>query len=150
MTRTVLILAITATGLMAGLFAAFSYAVIPGLRRADDHSFVSAMRAINAAILNPVFGTLFAGALILSATAAVVGWRGEARWWLVAGAALYAATVVITVGVNVPLNDALRDGTGSATTLRSAFESSWTAWNLVRTATNVGAFVSLVVAALHE
>ncbi len=71
MTRTLLTLSVIAVGLMAGLFAAFSYAVMPGLRRTDDDTFVRAMRAINEAILNPVFGVIFAGALVLL-TASVV------------------------------------------------------------------------------
>jgi uncharacterized membrane protein len=41
------------TGLMAGLFAAFSYAVMPGLARTDDATFVRSMQRINVAILNP-------------------------------------------------------------------------------------------------
>ena len=45
-------------GLVAGLFAGFAYAVMPGLRRADDATVVQAMREVNRAILNPVFAVL--------------------------------------------------------------------------------------------
>ncbi|MGV9827764.1 MULTISPECIES: anthrone oxygenase family protein [unclassified Gordonia (in: high G+C Gram-positive bacteria)] len=149
MTRTLLLLAVISTGLIAGLFAAFSYSVMPGLRRVDDASFVATMRGINVAILNPVFGALFGGALILTLVVAVLGWRGEARWWLVVGAGLYVVAVVITMAVNVPLNTALQDGVEPVARLRAAFESSWTVWNVVRTVTSVGAFASLAVAALR-
>ena len=54
MTETVLALATVASGLVAGLFAAFAYAVSPGLRRMDEEAFVQIVRAVDAAILNPV------------------------------------------------------------------------------------------------
>ncbi len=149
MTRTALTLATLSTGLVAGLFAAFAYAVSPGLRRVDDQAFVQTMRAVNAAILNPVFGLLFAGGLVAVVAAAVLTWSGDARPWVVAGAVLYAATVLVTLGANVPLNDALAAGDASPAQLRAAFEDAWVGWNLVRTATGTAAFGCLVVAGLH-
>ncbi|MCX6406307.1 MAG: DUF1772 domain-containing protein [Propionibacteriales bacterium] len=149
MTRTVLTFATLSTGLVAGLFAAFAYAVSPGLRRVDDDAFVQTMRAVNAAILNPVFGLLFAGGLVAVVAAGVLTWSSEARPWVVAGAVLYAATVLVTLAANVPLNDALAVGDGSPAHLRSAFEDAWTRWNLVRTATGTAAFGCLVVAGVH-
>lgn len=149
MTRTALTLATLSTGLVAGLFAAFAYAVSPGLRRVDDGAFVQTMRAVNAAILNPVFGLLFAGGLLAVVAAAVLTWSTDARPWVVAGAVLYAATVLLTLAANVPLNDALAAGAGSAAHLRAAFEDAWTRWNLVRTGTGTAAFACLAVAGLH-
>ncbi|KQY56103.1 hypothetical protein ASD11_16705 [Aeromicrobium sp. Root495] len=147
MTRTMLLIATLSSGLVAGLFAAFSYAVMPGLRRADDAAFVSAMRGINHAILNPVFGVLFAGALIASGAAAFLARDlPDVRVWVLVGAGFYVLTLVITMAVNVPLNDALRDGSGSAAHLRAQFENTWTAWNVVRAVTSCCAFASLAVA----
>lgn len=147
MTRMMLLLATLSSGLVAGLFAAFSYAVMPGLRRTDDAAFVSAMRGVNHAILNPVFGVLFAGALVASGVAAfLVRDLSDVRVWVLVGVGLYVLTLVITMAVNVPLNDALRDGSGSAAHLRAQFESTWTAWNVVRTVTSCGAFAALAVA----
>ena len=40
--RITLIVATVLTGLFTGLFATFSYAVMPGLRRTDDATFVRA------------------------------------------------------------------------------------------------------------
>ncbi|WP_373564207.1 MULTISPECIES: hypothetical protein [unclassified Streptomyces] len=54
-TGAALFLAVLATGLMAGLFAAFAYAVMPGLGRSGDRTFVEAMRNINKTILNGWF-----------------------------------------------------------------------------------------------
>lgn len=149
MTRTVLTLATFSTGLVAGLFAAFAYAVSPGLRRMDDGAFVQTMRAVNIAILNPVFGLLFAGGLVAVVAATVLTWHTDARPWVVAGAVLYAATVLVTVAANVPLNDALAAGDASPAHLRAAFEDAWTRWNLVRTVTGAAAFCCLVVAGMQ-
>ena len=59
-----LVAATITNGLMAGLFAAYSYAVMPGLGRTDDRTFVEAMQQTNAAILNGWFGICFGGALL--------------------------------------------------------------------------------------
>ena len=40
------------TGLMAGVYLAFSIAVMPGLARSEDRTYVEAMRGMNVAILN--------------------------------------------------------------------------------------------------
>ncbi|MEU2130218.1 hypothetical protein [Streptomyces sp. NPDC018352] len=42
----VLIATTLSAGLMAGLFAAFAYAVMPGLARTSDHTLIEAMRSI--------------------------------------------------------------------------------------------------------
>lgn len=133
MTKTLLTLSVVTTGLMAGLFAAFAYAVMPGLRRTGDVAFVSAMRGINQAILNPVFGVLFGGALVLLAAALVVS-RDEpgVRGWVALALVLYVATLVVTVAVNVPLNDRLEAGaprpTGCAPRSRGAgSRGTWSA-----------------------
>ena len=68
----VLLLATVTTGLMAGLFAAFAYAVMPGLARVDDRSFVAGMRSINQAILNGWFALCFGGALVCTLAAVLL------------------------------------------------------------------------------
>ena len=125
------------TGLVAGLFAGFAYAVMPGLRRADDATVVRAMREVNRAILNPVFAVLFAGSLLLGIVATVAARDGDGAGWALAGLVTYVATVAITIGRNVPLNEALERGEDEPSELRARFERPWTRWNLARTATNV-------------
>ncbi|MCX5121781.1 DUF1772 domain-containing protein [Micromonospora sp. NBC_00362] len=147
MTKTLLTLSVLTTGLMAGLFAAFSYAVLPGLRRTDDATFVSSMRGINQAILNPVFGIIFGGALLLLA-ASLIAFRqnGVVRPWIALALLLYILTLFVTMGLNVPLNDRLETGSGSAESLRAAFENRWVLWNVIRAALNTGAFVAAALA----
>ena len=59
-----LVAATVTNGLMAGLFVAYSYAVMPGLGRTGDRTFVEAMQQMNAAILNGWFGVCFAGSAV--------------------------------------------------------------------------------------
>ena len=127
-TSATLVAATLTTGLMAGLFAAFRYAIMPGLARASDLAFVEGMQRINVAILNGWFGLCFAGALVFSVVAAI----------LHAGAVLYLVVLVVTVAANVPLNDRLDaagdpDRIGDLHAVRAQFEAAWVRWNAVRT-----------------
>lgn len=149
MTKTLLVAATVLTGLSAGLFATFSYAVMPGLRRTNDATFVQAMRAINVAIINPVFALIFVGAAAATVAALVSGWSDGTRPWLIVGLVLYVlGAFVVTGAVNVPRNDALEAGTNSAARLRAEFEGTWVLWNHVRSVLTAAAFACLVVAAI--
>ncbi|MEU2721158.1 DUF1772 domain-containing protein [Streptomyces smyrnaeus] len=141
--------AVLLTGLSAGLYYGFACAVLPGLRRAGDRTFVEGMQRINTAILNGWFLLLFAGSLLLIvATGALQLWGGGSRgavWWVGAAAVLYVAVLVITMAFNVPLNDALDagglpDSAEGLAALRERFESAWHRWNIVRTVCNTAAF----------
>jgi uncharacterized membrane protein len=146
-------LAALGSGLMAGLFFAFSTSVMAALARISAPAGISAMQAINVTILNPVFFTVFFGTAALSLfllIAALAGW-GEGRTTsLVAGSLLYlVGCMVVTMIFNVPLNNAL--AATNATSADAAptwtrYLSSWVAWNHVRTATCLGALAAYIVA----
>jgi uncharacterized membrane protein len=129
----VLGLATGSVGLMAGLLYSFSVAVMVGLRKTDDRTFVSAMQRINVAIQNPLFGLTFAGAIGFSAAAAVMERRlgaKETAKWAGAGLGMYLVAMGITVGVNIPLNDKLAkagnvDVISNLGSLRRSFEVPW-------------------------
>lgn len=150
---TTLVAATLMTGLMAGLFYAFSCSVMPGLRRTDDRTLVTTMRAINAAILNGWFALVFGGALLLTASAAALhltGDRHTALPWILAGLVFYLVTLGVTGRVNVPLNNQLQaartetdEGLWAA---RTGFEVTWNRWNLVRSVSNTAAFAALAMA----
>lgn len=149
---TSLLIAIVLNGLLAGLFFAFSIAIIPGLRRTDDATYVRSFRAINAAILNPVFLLVFCLAPLFAVGAAVLrGWSGDSEplVWLVIGALCSVLTFVFTASVNVRLNNALDradvDTESQRLAARERFESRWNRWNHVRTLTSIGALVFLTV-----
>jgi uncharacterized membrane protein len=143
-----LVAATMTMGLMAGLYYAYACSVMLGLGRADDRTFVDGMQRINVAILNGWFFLSFFGALVLTALAAVLhlgaDWRSVLPW-IVAGFVLYVVTLVITMGVNVPLNNTLAtagdpDRIADLGAVRDRFEASWVRWNLVRGAACTIAF----------
>jgi uncharacterized membrane protein len=147
----VLAAATLATALLAGLFYAFASAVMPGLDRTDDRTFVEAMQRINDAVPNPAFALGFFGAPLLTLAAWVLerraGSRGSARWVL-AALALTAAALVVTVAANIPLNDELAsagdpDRLTDPAGVRDRFEGPWVAWNVVRTVAATGAVACL-------
>ncbi len=110
-------------GLVAGAFALYAHAIMPGLRKTDDRTFVAAFGQMDRAIINPWF--------MITAFAAAFG--------------LNLVAVVITTAVNVPMNDAIKAAGDPAhidvAQVRAQFnEARWSAWNLVRVATSVPAF----------
>lgn len=126
------------TGLMAGLYFAFSIAVMPGLGRCDDRTFVDAMRSVNRRILNGWFGLAFAGAPLVILVAGALHLGGEAKelvFWTLAAFLLYALTLGVTFRVNVPLNDTLdaEEGDEAPGAVRERFEARWVRWNHMRT-----------------
>lgn len=145
-----LIAATMSMGLMAGVFGLFTHTIMPGLGRTDDRTFVGAFQAIDRAIINPWFlAGGFVGSLAFTALAAVLhlptAWR-SVLFWIVAALILYLAVFVITIGVNVPLNDALKaagdpDRIADLAAVRERFdEARWVRWNNVRTAASTVAF----------
>ncbi|MGW8396730.1 anthrone oxygenase family protein [Streptomyces lydicus] len=106
----ILLVATLGAGLMAGLFAGFAYAVMPGLGRSGDRTFVQAMRHINRAIRNGWFLLPFLLPIPLLALATVLARNGHGRGvlpWILAALVTYLAGFFVTAAVNVPLNNAL-------------------------------------------
>ncbi|MFG2713503.1 DUF1772 domain-containing protein [Streptomyces goshikiensis] len=138
-------------GLMAGLFFAFDVSVMPGLAKADDRSYVTAMQNFNAAIDgNALFGTAFVVALLTAVASAAVEFRGGRRQvaaWVGAAAVAYLVVLVITFAVNIPLNNDLADA-GDAAKLTDfaivdTFKGTWVTTNIVRTLLCTAALTAL-------
>jgi uncharacterized membrane protein len=149
--NTVLIIATVLTGMATGVIALYAHTIMPGLKKTDDRTFVAAFQSIDRAIINPWFMTTFFGALILIGLAAVLhigaGRRGVLPW-LAAAFVLYLVVVIITMAVNVPLNEAIKAAGNpdhiNVAQVRAAFnESKWAAWNYLRLFASTGAFVIL-------
>jgi uncharacterized membrane protein len=89
--------------------------------------------------------TAFGGALVLTLVAGIANRGTPALPWIATAFGLYLVAVIITVAVNVPLNDALKAAGDPAhidvAQARARFhEARWAAWNLIRVATSVPAF----------
>ncbi|MEE3849746.1 anthrone oxygenase family protein [Gordonia sp. LSe1-13] len=149
----VLVFAITTTGLVAGLLAAFAYAVMPGLQRAGAPAAVPAMQRINDAIINPVFAVIFFGAVGFGIVAVLLWWGDAMRWWLIAGVVLTLMAVVITAAVNVPLNNRLVAAgdvpAADAPTVWADFVGPWVRWNLIRAVIATAGFAVMILGLLQ-
>ncbi|MFD9484062.1 DUF1772 domain-containing protein [Streptomyces sp. NPDC059991] len=129
------------TGLMAGLFFAFDVSVMPGLAKADDRTYATAMQNFNSVIDNSgPFALIFVGAPAVTAWATVRAFRKGRRemgWWLLAAALSYVAALLLTMGINIPLNNKLADlGHPGPTTDYSViqdFKGTWETANIFRT-----------------
>ena len=145
------------TGLVAGVFYAYAVSVNLGLAAQPDAAYVAAMQAINEKIQNPLFFLSFFGAalFLLAALAVHLPRPRLGRFWLIAlASALYiGGSFLLTVFVNVPLNEELaRVAAGASASelarARAAYEGPWDFWNGVRTVFSTLSFVALIWACL--
>lgn len=141
-----LLAATMTTGLVAGVYGIYANAFMPGLAKTDDKTFVSAFTAVDRAIVNPLFlGLGFVGALLFTGLAGLLSLKEKALPWIAVAFVLYLITMILTMAINVPLNDALK-AAGDPNTIdvaaaRAAFdESKWRAFNLVRTLLSLVSF----------
>lgn len=141
-------MAAVGSGLVAGIFFAFSNFVMPALGRVAPASGLAAMQAINVTVINPGFMLAFMGTAVLCLGLALGSWFWLGEW---SGKLLLAASLVylvgcvgVTMALNVPLNDALaaaQPETAQASELWQRFLVDWTFWNSVRTAASTVAMM---------
>ncbi|MCC8927674.1 DUF1772 domain-containing protein [Rhodococcus sp. I2R] len=139
-------------GSIAGVLLAFSISVMPALSSRSAPDAITTMQRINVAIVSPMFLTLFLGAAVAASTAAVgalISASGSPVL-IVAGALLYViGCVLVTVAINVPLNDALAavDPSNQADAdVWSNYLVRWTRWNHARTGAAFAACVLFTIA----
>ncbi len=145
--------AMLGSGLVAGIFFAFSNFVMRALGQLPQDQGIAAMKAINVTVINPWFFLAFfgTGAVCLTVAFLALGIAaGMHRACLLAGCALYLlGCLLVTVAFNVPLNNRLAstdpDSSGTEV-LWADYLSRWTLWNHVRTATSLAAAGLFVMA----
>ena len=149
-------LAALGSGLIAGVFFIFSFAVIGALSRITPFSGMWAMQSINIYILNPVFLGVFLGTAIICAglaITAVVRWHLPGAGWLLAGTMIYiVGSIGVTMIFNVPMNNALMladPATPEGLELWAKYLTDWTFWNHVRTFASLASGASLIMALVY-
>jgi len=142
------------SGLVAGLFFAFSTFIMSALARIPQERGISAMQSINSTILRSLFMPLFFGtSLVGLLLAGIAMFRSDgagALAMLAAGVVYFVGMFLCTVFFNVPLNNALAavdPGSAEAEPVWSRYLKVWTAWNHVRTVASTAA-CGLFIAAL--
>ena len=149
---TLLVLTIVAglgSGLIAGVFFAFSTFVMKALARLPAAAGIAAMQSINVVVINPLFLGVFLGTApvcVAVMAGAVMHWEKPGAAYLLCGGALYlVGTFGVTVACNVPLNNALAavaPADAGAESRWADYVRRWTAWNHVRTAAALAALGS--------
>lgn len=147
------LLAALGCGLIAGLFFAFSTAVMTALGRLPSAQGIAAMQSINVVILNPVFLTVFFGTAVIClflAITALPRWHDPSARYLIAGSVLYlVGSILVTMLFNVPRNNllaSLQPQSAQAAAVWSDYLRSWTAWNHVRTVASLAAAAAFTLA----
>ncbi|MCV3207945.1 DUF1772 domain-containing protein [Mesorhizobium sp. YC-39] len=141
------------SGIVGGVFFAFSNFIMPALARLPAAGGITAMNSINITVITPLFMTALFGTglvcLVLIA-GAVIGWGQPGSLWLLAGALLYlVGNPIVTMVFNVPLNNALATvdpASVNGATVWTTYLRDWVMWNHVRTITAVVALGCFIFA----
>ena len=143
------------TGIVAGLFFAWTISVMNGLAKLPDKEFILSMQSMNREIQNPIFFIFFFGTAILLPICAFISYRGSLNssfWLIFIPMLLYLIGVMmVTIFKNVPLNNMLDSFVLDSSTLeqidvvRRKFEAPWNRWNLVRTISGMLSFALLLL-----
>ena len=146
-----LVAAAIGSGLIAGIFFAFSTFIMAAFARIPPEQGIAAMNSINIAIVRSPFMLLFIPVAILCIAIAVIAfmdWRGSASLWMIGGSATYLlGSFISTIVFNVPMNDALANASGSgseAVSLWNRYLTDWTWWNHVRTIASLASAIAFV------
>jgi uncharacterized membrane protein len=140
------------SGLIAGVFFAFSTSVMSALGRLPSDQGMTAMQHVNVIIINPLFLGVFLGTAFVCAVLTVVS---LIRWdrgsmFVLAGAALYlVGSILVTMAINVPMNNALmaaRPDDPNSADLWANYLSNWTFWNHIRAAASLCAAAAFTIA----
>lgn len=154
--RVLTFLAIAGSGLIAGVFFAFSTFVMKALSRIPAEQGINAMKSINIVVINPLFMAAFMGTaaiclvLGISAINGLIRGGSAAAGFLLTACLLYLiGTFLVTMVGNVPLNDRL--ATTDATSAASAefwkqYLTGWMFWNHVRTLGALAAMICFLIA----
>lgn len=151
------ILAALGSGLIAGLFFAFSTSVMKALGRLPAAEGIAAMQSINVVIINPIFLGTFLGtaiACVVLVVSSFVRWQQPGAAYLLLGAAIYLiGSILVTMVFNVPMNNALAAAApadSASADLWANYLTNWTFWNHIRTAASLAAAGSLIIALVYS
>lgn len=153
LTFAVILLSLTLSAAIFGFFYAWVCSTMWGLDAADPRVAIGAMQAMNASVRNAVFAPIFFGTPFALAAAAALLLKGHQRRSAAAFAAAasvyFCLGLVLTMSVNVPMNEALAkvvipDDVENARAIWQGYSGPWQVWNQIRTAASGAAFLLAV------
>jgi len=141
------------SGLIVGIFFAFSTFIMTALNRLPPSAGIAAMQSVNEVILKSLFMPVFFGTAITSALLMVYSlwrWHESSALYLFFGGVFYLiGCLLVTMMFNVPKNKVL--AVVAATDPKSAglwldYVKQWTIWNHIRTVASLVAAASFSMA----
>ncbi|HBD92106.1 MAG: hypothetical protein A2092_19170 [Rhodobacteraceae bacterium GWE1_64_9] len=142
LTFAVILLSLTLSAAIFGFFYAWVCSTMWGLDAADPRVAIGAMQAMNASVRNAVFAPIFFGTPFALAAAAALLLTGRQRRSAAAFAAAaivyFCLGLVLTMSVNVPMNEALAKvdipaDVENARAIWQGYSGPWQVWNQIRT-----------------
>jgi len=127
------------SGIVAGIFFAFSSFVMAALARIPPAQGAAAMNSISVTVINPGFMSVFIGTALLcliNGVRSLFTWhQGGSKFILAASLVYLIGTFAVTIFFNVPLNNRLASTTDPAQTIAfwPSYLAAWNIWNHVRT-----------------
>ncbi len=142
LTNPLAILSLLLTAALFGFFYAWVCSTMWGLDAADPRIALPAMQAMNASVRNAVFAPAFFGTpAILTLTTVMLllsAQRLAAIWFGTAAMLVITLSFILTMAVNVPMNEALAlldipEDRAAAQDIWDAYSPDWQFWNQIRT-----------------
>ena len=154
MKNIIIIVAIISTGIMSGIFFTWTNAVKPGIGMLNNISYLTAFKAMNKAILNPLFYITFFLPVLTMPISAYMNY-GSPNFYvfklLLASTLIYLFGVfMVTINGNIPINELLENidlqkiTETELSSLRENIEPKWNNFNLIRTISSFISFSLLV------
>ncbi|MEH6724700.1 MAG: anthrone oxygenase family protein [Hyphomicrobiales bacterium] len=140
-----------------GFFYAWVCSTMWGLDAADPRIAIAAMQAMNGSVRNAVFAPAFFGTPLVLAITAWLLWahnhKTSAKLFALSAAVYLGFGLILTMVVNVPMNEALALVTvpqdiDAARTIWQNYSKPWQVWNQIRTVASGLAFLLPVIGTL--
>lgn len=148
-----LLIAALGSGLLSGVFFAFSSFIMKALTHVPDEQGISSMQTINKMVLNHTFLPTFIGTALVTvilAIYAIIDWKGLNSVYILVGSLLYLiGSFFVTIRCNVPLNNKLKHinvKNKESELFWKEYVTKWTAWNHLRTFASFIALLFFILA----
>lgn len=136
------LLSMVLSGAIFGFFYAWVCSTMWGLDAADPAIAIGAMQAMNASVRNVVFAPAFFGTPFVLIATAILAWlcrlKAASLIFAIAGMVYLFGGLILTMTVNVPMNEALAavaipQDTAEARRIWESYSGPWQFWNITRT-----------------
>ena len=146
-------------GAIFGFFYAWVCSTMWGLDDADPRVAIEAMQSMNDSVRNAVFAPAFFATPFVGLATAVAwrraGDRRAATWFAAAAAVYFVGGLLLTMTVNVPMNEelavvAVPTDRAAAAVIWDDYSGDWQIWNIARTICSGVALVLVGIGTLRS